>query len=118
MVRMQMSPNMAIRTANTKEAFVFYNRVMGFSHRSENQTHVDLDAHPLNLFIIEDQEFSGPVMEIFVDNLEEARELLVRNGCQVLRWHGKGRDCYIRDPFGLVFNVWEKAGSGGAGAST
>lgn len=103
---------MAIRTANTKEAFAFHNQVLGFPHRPENQTHTDLDADPLNLFIIEDQEFSGPVMEIFVDNLGEAREKLVHNGCQVLRWHGKGRDCYVRDPFGLVFNVWERRGYG------
>jgi len=26
----------------------------------------------------------------------------------VVKWEGKGNDCYMRDPFGLVFNLWEK----------
>jgi len=23
-------------------------------------------------------------------------------------WEGKGKDCYMRDPFGLTFNLWEE----------
>jgi hypothetical protein len=32
----------------------------------------------------------------------------VANGCKVLRWRGKGQDCYIQDPFGVIFNLWEE----------
>jgi len=106
-VRTKMSPNMAIRTANPKEAFEFYTKVLGFRHRPENRTHVDLDADPLNLFVIQDDEIRGPVMELIVDDLETARTELVKQGCTVLRWRGKGEDCYIKDPFGVIFNLWE-----------
>ena len=58
--------------------------------------------------MLEDPEVSGPVLELFVDDLEEAREYLVRHGCEVVRWRGKGQDCYVRDPFGVVYNVWEQ----------
>jgi len=68
----------------------------------------DLKADPLNLFIIEDDEFSGPVMELFVDDLEKARDVLVANSCKVLRWRGKGQDCYIQDPYGVIYNIWEE----------
>ncbi len=67
----------------------------------------DLDANPLNIFIIEDDEFRGPVLELFVDDLDAARQELVANGCKVLRWRGKGQDCYIEDPFGVIHNIWE-----------
>lgn len=62
----------------------------------------------LTLFIDEDDEFPGPVLELFVDDLEKARETLEASRCQVLRWRGKGGDCYIQDPFGVIFNIWEE----------
>jgi predicted enzyme related to lactoylglutathione lyase len=106
-MKYQMSPNVAIRTQQTAEALAFYSNVLGFANRSSDPDLADLDARPINLFIIEDQEISGPVMELFVDDLEQARDELVDQGCKVLRWRGKGQDCYIQDPFGVVFNLWE-----------
>ena len=50
-------------------------------------------------------------MELFVRDLEGAREELLANGCEVIRWRGKGQDCHIRDPFGVIFNLWEKSGT-------
>ncbi|MGD8793260.1 MAG: VOC family protein [Anaerolineae bacterium] len=104
----EMSPNVAVRTRNFSEAVDFYTNVLGFQNRSDSPDLADLDASPLNLFVIEDPEIRGPVMELFVDDLEAARETLVANGCKILRWRGKGQDCYVQDPFGVIFNVWEK----------
>jgi hypothetical protein len=87
----------------------FYSNVLGFTNRSTDPALGDHDAHPLNLFVLEDDEISGLVMELFVDDLETARAELVAHGCEVLRWWGKGQDCYIRDPFGVIFNLWEQA---------
>jgi catechol 2,3-dioxygenase-like lactoylglutathione lyase family enzyme len=102
-----MSPNVAIRTSQFSDAVDFYTKVIGFDNRSEDPELADLDANPLNIFIIEDDESRGPVLELFVDDLEAARQELVANGCKVLRWRGKGQDCYIEDPFGVIYNIWE-----------
>ena len=51
--------------------------------------------------------FKGLIHELYVDDLESARATLLSLGCEVLRWKGKGQDCYIKDPFGVVFNLWE-----------
>jgi catechol 2,3-dioxygenase-like lactoylglutathione lyase family enzyme len=104
----KMSPNVAVRTRRFSEAVDFYTNVLGFKDRSDDPQLADLEAGPLNLFVIEDHEVRGPVMELFVDDLETARETLVANGCKVLRWRGKGQDCYIQDPFGVIFNLWEE----------
>ena len=85
----------------------FYSKVLGFKNRSQDPNLGDHDADPRNLFVIEDHEFSGVVLELFVENLERAREELINNGCDVIRWRGKGQDCYIRDPFGVIYNLWE-----------
>ena len=61
-MRFRMSPNVAVRTAHYSDAVAFYSQVSGFPDRSEDPDLADLDAYPLNLFIIEDKEISGPVM--------------------------------------------------------
>ena len=108
-MKYRMSPNVAVRTERFADAVSFYANVLGFANRSSDPALGDHDANPLNLFVIADDEISGPVMELFVPDLEAAREELLAHGCEVIRWRGKGQDCYIRDPFGVIFNLWEKA---------
>ena len=104
----KMSPNVAVRTEQLSEAVEFYTNVLGFPNRSDDPDHADLDAPPLSIFIDKDYEMEGVVLELFVDNLEEARDILVDHGCKVLVWKGKGQDCYIQDPFGVIYNLWEE----------
>jgi len=42
-----------------------------------------------------------------VTDLDKARNELMEKGCMVVTWEGKGNPCYMRDPFGFVFNLWE-----------
>jgi catechol 2,3-dioxygenase-like lactoylglutathione lyase family enzyme len=102
-----MSPNIAVRTNRFHKAVDFYSRVLGFKNSSTDPDLGDFDASPLRLFILEDNELEDLVHELFVDDLDEAREYLEKNGCEIIRWRGKGQDCYIRDPFGILYNVWE-----------
>ena len=110
-MKIKMSPNIAVRTEKFSEAIDFYSRVFGFQNRSTDQDLGDFDANPLNMFVIEDHELSGVIHELFVEDLDAAREELVKNGCEVVRWRGKGQDCYIRDPFGVIYNIWEDKGA-------
>ena len=108
-MKFKMSPNIAVRTQGQfAQAVDFYTKVLGFKDRSSDPELGDLDANPMRLFVLEDNEFRGPVMDLFVDDLEEARKVLEANGCKVLRWRGKGQDCYVQDPFGVIFNIWEE----------
>ncbi len=47
-------------------------------------------------------------MEFCVDDLDVARDSLISKGCRVIKWEGKGKDCYLKDPFGMIFNLWEE----------
>ena len=107
-MKLRMSPNIAVRHKDYEKAVAFYANVLGFENRSSDPALADFDADPINLFVLEDDEFSGPVLELFVDDLEAARDHLVANGCKVLRWRGKRQDCYIQDPFGVIYNLWEE----------
>jgi predicted enzyme related to lactoylglutathione lyase len=110
-MKFKMSPNIAVRTDRFSDAVSFYSNVLGFANRSSDPALGDHDANPFNLFVIEDDQVSGPVMELFVEDLEEARKELLLHGCQVIRWREKGQDCYIKDPFGVIFNLWEVRGT-------
>lgn len=108
-MKFRMSPNVAVRTQKQfPEAVEFYSNILGFRNRSTDPELADFDADPINLLVLEDDEFRGPVMELFVEDLDEARKYLEENGCKILRWRGKGQDCYIEDPFGVRYNIWEQ----------
>lgn len=108
MVSIRMSPNIAVRHHDYSDAVNFYSEVMGFKNRSSDPELADFASDPINLFVIEDNEFRGPILELCVSNLDDARDHLIENGCKVLRWWGKGQDCYIQDPFGVIYNLWEE----------
>ena len=110
-MKFRISPNIAVRTSQYNKAVDFYSGLLDLPDRSPSPDLADFAADPLSLFVIADEEISGPVLELFVDDLERAREQLVAKGCEVIRWRGKGQDCYVRDPFGVMFNVWEESGS-------
>jgi predicted enzyme related to lactoylglutathione lyase len=56
--------------------------------------------------VIYDPDRSGTVLEFCVDDLDAATDKLVSKSCQVIKWRGK--DCYMQDPFGMIFNLWEE----------
>ena len=103
-----MSPNVAIRTTEAAAAANFYSQVLGLPITAEADGETTIDASPFTLFVIDDHEIAGPVHELFVDDLEAARDELLAHGCEIVRWHGRGHDCYVRDPFGVIFNLWEE----------
>jgi hypothetical protein len=47
------------------------------------------------------------VFELLAPDLEDARGKLKFYGFDVVAWNGTGRANIVRDPFGLVFNVFE-----------
>ncbi|MGI9263321.1 MAG: VOC family protein [Gammaproteobacteria bacterium] len=110
-MRFRTSPNIAVRTTQPEVATRFYSALFNLPDSSERSDCAEFAADPFNVFVIEDSEISGPVMELFVDDLEHARQELVAMGCEIVRWRGKGQDCYVRDPFGVLFNIWESPAS-------
>ena len=65
---------------------------------------IGLEAGGLRLFVEKAEPF-GPVLEFFVDDFEEAKANLVEAGCAVEIEDPSVPKCYMRDPFGLIFNL-------------
>ena len=106
-MKFEMSPNIAVPVKDPAKAIAFYTKVLGFKNHSADPAFGDIEAPPKRIYVQQDEELTGVVMELFVDDLEAAKNVLLANGCTLVRWEGLGKDCYIRDPFGLTFNLWQ-----------
>ena len=107
----KLSRCICLSTPDHGAAVDFYRDVIGLSITQEKAGSVEFTAGPYRLFVDKSLAHgdiaAGMVFELIVDNLESAREKLLGAGCTVIRWEGKGKDCYMKDPFGAVFNLWE-----------
>jgi catechol 2,3-dioxygenase-like lactoylglutathione lyase family enzyme len=82
----------------------FYVEHLGFEITDDNPKMVGLHGKHINLFI-EPGPTLGPVLEVTVDNVAEAKQRLVRNGCEVVKDEPEFPRCYVQDPFGLIYNL-------------
>lgn len=106
-MRFRFSRCIALQSSHPDQAVDFYHRVLGLPIVETKNDSTELNGDPYRVFI-EKGEPKGVIMEFVVSDLISARKTLEANGCTVLRWEGKGKCCYMRDPFGLTFNLWEE----------
>ena len=105
----RISKNIGFQVKDVERAKEFYSNVFGFEEPAQKEVEeVEFRTKNNSIYLIHGNESLGPILEVVVHNLEEAKRHFVENGCEIVRWHGKGKDCYVKDPFGMVFNVWEE----------
>jgi catechol 2,3-dioxygenase-like lactoylglutathione lyase family enzyme len=87
------------------EATRFYETVLGLpvSHRSAGM--VGFETGSFQLFVEEGAPAHGPVFELRVPDVAAERDRLVAAGCTVVEEDPSVPRCYLRDPYGLVFNL-------------
>ena len=105
---LKKSNNVAILTRDIQLARKFYADVLHLPIVKESATKIEFQTGESCFYIIKNDEIQNTVLEYLVNNLEAAKEYLLENGCEIVKWEGKGRDCYMKDPFGTIFNLWEE----------
>ena len=93
-----------IQAQDPKSAAFFYVKQLGFEITDERPNLISLHGEHINLFI-ERGPALGPVLEVTVDNIEAAKLRLVKSGCEIIKDEPNSPRCYIKDPFGLVYNL-------------
>ena len=93
-----------IQAPDPKKAASFYVRQLGFEITGETPIMISLHGANINLFI-ERGPALGPVLEVTVDSVEEAKARLVKNGCRIIKDEPSFPRCYVQDPFGLIYNL-------------
>jgi catechol 2,3-dioxygenase-like lactoylglutathione lyase family enzyme len=93
-----------IQAPDPKKAAAFYVDHLGFEITGEEPQMISLHGKHINLFI-ERGPALAPVLEVTVDSVEAARLRLIENGCVVVKDEPEFPRCYIKDPFGLIYNL-------------
>ena len=93
-----------IQAQDPQKAALFYVNHLGFEVSDDNPKMIGLHGKHLNLFI-EPGPPLGPVLEVTVDNVADAKRRLVDNGCEIVKDEPQFPRCYVKDPFGLIYNL-------------
>jgi len=93
-----------IQAPDPKVAAAFYVEQLGFEITDEQPDMIGLHGKHLNLFI-ERGPALGPVLEVTVGNVEDAKLRLTKNGCEIIKDEPDFPRCYIKDPYGLIYNL-------------
>jgi hypothetical protein len=93
-----------IQAQDPKLAASFYVEQLGFEITDEQPDMIGLHGKHINLFI-ERGPALGPVLEVTVGNVEEAKLRLTKNGCEIVKDEPDFPRCYIKDPYGLIYNL-------------
>ncbi len=93
-----------IQAKDPRKAALFYVEHLGFEITDDNPKMMGLHGKHINLFI-EPGPPLGPVLEVTVDSVEKAKARLVKNGCVVVKDEPEFPRCYIKDPYGLIYNL-------------
>ena len=93
-----------VRTPKLAQAKNFYESVLRLSTTYASEKLMGYDSGSFKLYV-EEGEPHGPVFEFRVSDFNAAKAALLQAGCVLLEEDPKVPRCYLKDPFGLVFNI-------------
>jgi catechol 2,3-dioxygenase-like lactoylglutathione lyase family enzyme len=98
------SRDVIIRTENFAQAVKYYESALGLSATRHGDSLVGFETGEFCLYV-EKGESHGPVFEFLVDDVAAVKRELVAAGCALVEEDASVPRCYLRDPYGLVFNI-------------
>ena len=98
------SRDIIIRTEKWSEALKFYGSVLGLPIVDRTKTIVGFETGSFCLYVEQGKEH-GPVFDFLVPDIQAAKRQLVAAGCTVIEENPAIPRCYIKDPYGVVFNI-------------
>jgi catechol 2,3-dioxygenase-like lactoylglutathione lyase family enzyme len=103
----QSSRDVIIRTGSFTEAVRFYGEILGFTVSSRAEGMVGFETGSFCLYV-ESGAPHGPVFEYLVPDVGRSRDLLLSAGCTLVEEDPALPRCYLRDPYGVTFNIGRK----------
>ncbi len=105
------SRDVILRTSHWNQAREFYERVLGLKVVAETGTIFRVETGAIRLFV-EEGDPHGPVFDFLVSDVQAAKNQLLAAGCILVEEDPSIPRCYLRDPYGLVFNLGRTATPG------
>jgi len=102
--RFRSSREVIIRTQAWAEAAHFYGSTLGLPVTYRGKSMLGFETGAFCLYVEKGAQH-GPVFEFLVPDVQGAKLQLINAGCTVEEEDASHPRCYIRDPFGVVFNI-------------
>jgi len=104
----ESSRDVIIRTNSFADAVRFYETVLGFKKTLVREGMVGFETGSFQLFVEAGPTPHGAVFDMYVPDLGKAKKELCAAGCAIVEEDPRVPRCYLRDPFGLVFNLEQR----------
>src|SRR5215472_14006567 len=98
------SRDVIIQVPDLERALRFYGETLGLPVSQRYERCVGFETGSFQLFV-EQGASPGPVFEFLVADVAAAKQSLLAAGCQVVEEDEQVPRLYMRDPYGLTFNV-------------
>lgn len=95
-----------IQAEDPTKAARFYVKELGFEISDKKRNMISLHGENINFFI-ERGPALGPVFEVTVKSVQEAKTRLKKKGCRIVKGEPDFPRCYVKDPYGLIYNLTE-----------
>jgi len=102
------SCDVILRTSHWNQARELYEQGLGFKVAAETDTVLRVETGAIRLFV-EQGDAHGPVFDFLVPDVQAAKGRLLAAGWVLVEEDSSIPRCYLRDPYGLVFNVGRTA---------
>jgi catechol 2,3-dioxygenase-like lactoylglutathione lyase family enzyme len=101
------SRDVIIQTDNLAGAIEFYETILGFPVTRRSEDLIKFETGAFRLYV-EKGDRPGPVFDFLVPDMQAAKTRLLAANCTIVEEDPSVPRCYIRDPFGLVFNIEQR----------
>ena len=101
------SRDVIVRTPDVKAAAEFYQKVLGLAVTQRVGSIVGFETGTLQLFV-EPGDPLPAVLDFLVQDVQATKAVLVAAGCVIVEENPNIPRCYVRDPFGLTFNLGKR----------
>ena len=105
--RPRSTPDVILQVSSLAEATDFYEKVLGLPVVRPRKGLVKVETGSIVLYL-EEGRLPGPVFEFLVEDVAEVKTALMKRGCELVEEDPAIPRCYLRDPFGLVFNLGKR----------
>jgi predicted enzyme related to lactoylglutathione lyase len=103
-VSLQSTRDVILRTHSLAAAKAYYHDVLGLPLVADSERLVGFDTGAITLYF-ELGDDNGQVFDFLTDDMAAAKAKLLAAGCVVVEDNPSIPRCYLRDPFGLTFNL-------------
>jgi catechol 2,3-dioxygenase-like lactoylglutathione lyase family enzyme len=102
--KMKSGRDVIIRTENWQAAIDFYQSTLGLKMKLHSPGMAGFETGSFCLYV-EQGPPHGPVFDFYVPDVATAKAQLLAAGCVLIEEDPARPRCYLRDPFGITFNI-------------